>query len=345
MDDEGGIVSQKRASSILGVEPGCGEAMAHAQVETRYRAVLTNLAAASPEGADRAWGIMGEVVDAAARPVAQLWAPPADSRGVHAARALGLRDLKRPRKLVGLEIVSEVIHVEDNSTCCIMLLTEGMSEVTEAQISEAVTMHKGKPKAACLRVAQAAAAANKKKEMSSSEQARAVGALAAFVDVNDDIIIQADQAQATKKLRTADGRLLPSAKPPSRIRIAHILLKCQPATGIAPSDPQARRAAPPDRSQADAEAQLLKLMEVLLQAYQNGPENAAGKRLTTKFAELAKEHSDCKSATTGSLADLGWLTQGQQGKEFDAAAFELPVGGVSDIIVTQRGVHILHRLA
>eukprot|EP00435_Cladocopium_sp_Y103_P041069 s11_g11.t1 len=126
MDDEGGILSQKRAASILGVEPGCGEATAHAQVETRYRAVLSNLAGASPEGAASAWSIMGEVVDAAARPVAQLWAPPPENRGVAAARAMGLRDLKRPRKLVGLEIVSEVVHLEDNSTFCVMLLTEGM---------------------------------------------------------------------------------------------------------------------------------------------------------------------------------------------------------------------------
>eukprot|EP00434_Breviolum_minutum_P010377 symbB.v1.2.009154.t1/scaffold548.1/size229490/14 len=61
---------------------------------------------------------MGEVVDAAARPVAQLWAPPVEHRAVAAARAMGLRDLKRPRKLVGLEIVSEVVHLDDNSTFC-----------------------------------------------------------------------------------------------------------------------------------------------------------------------------------------------------------------------------------
>ena len=337
MDDEGGILSQKRAASILGVEPGCGEATAHAQVETRYRALLSNLAAASPEGAASAWSIMGEVVDAAARPVAQLWAPPVEHRAVAAARAMGLRDLKRPRKLVGLEIVSEVVHLDDNSTFCVMLLTEGMREVTESQIAEAVTLHKGKPKAACLRIAHEATAAKKK-------EAKAVGAVAAYIDISDDYITEPEKA-ATKKLKTADGRSMPSAKPPSRIRIAHILLKCQPASGPAPSDPQARRQAPSDRTQADGEAHLLKLIEVLLAEYHKGPEAGASKRLSAKFAELAREHSDCKSATNGALSDLGWINQGQLGKEFDAAAFELPVGGLSDIIVTQRGVHLLHRLA
>ncbi|CAJ1328356.1 unnamed protein product [Effrenium voratum] len=343
MDEEGGILPQKRAATILGVEPGCGEAVAHAQVETRYRAVLSNLAGASPEGADRAWGIMGEVVDSAARPVAQLWAPAPENRGVSAARAMGLRDLKRPRKLIGLEVVSEVIHVEDNSTVCLMLLTEGMREVSEAQIAEAVTLHKGKPKAACLRIGHSVLE-SRKKETSSSDQVNAVGALAAYIDVNDDIVTAVNPE---KKLKTADGRCMPSAKPPSRIRIAHILVKCQPASGPAPSDPQARRPAPADRTQADAEAQLLKLMEVLLDVHRKGPEAGAQKRLSAKFAELAREHSDCKSATSGSLSDLGWISQGQsqQGKEFDAAAFEIPVGGLSDIIVTQRGVHILHRLA
>lgn len=339
MDDEGGILSQKRAASILGVEPGCGEATAHAQVETRYRAVLSNLAGASPEGAASAWSIMGEVVDAAARPVAQLWAPPVENRAVAAARAMGLRDLKRPRKLVGLEIVSEVVHLEDNSTFCVMLLTEGMRDVTEAQIADAITLHKGKPKAACLRIAHEAA---KKKE--EAAEVKAVGAVAAYIDISDDYITEPDKA-ATKKLKTADGRSMPSAKPPSRIRIAHILLKCQPASGPAPSDPQARRQAPSDRTQADGEAQLLKLVEVLLTEYHKGPEAGASKRLSAKFAELAREHSDCKSATNGSLSDLGWINQGQHGKDFDAVAFELPVGGLSDIIVTQRGVHLLHRLA
>lgn len=60
---------------------------------------------------------------------------------------------------------------------------------------------------------------------------------------------------------------------------------------------------------------------------------------SAKFAELAKENSDCPSGTRG--GDLGFFTHGQMVPEFDKAAFELPVGMVSDIIKTKFGYHII----
>ena len=60
---------------------------------------------------------------------------------------------------------------------------------------------------------------------------------------------------------------------------------------------------------------------------------------SAKFAELAKENSDCPSGTRG--GDLGFFTHGQMVPEFDKAAFELPVGKVSDIIKTKFGYHII----
>lgn len=58
-----------------------------------------------------------------------------------------------------------------------------------------------------------------------------------------------------------------------------------------------------------------------------------------KFAELAKENSDCPSGSRG--GDLGFFTHGQMVPEFDKAAFELPVGKVSDIVKTSFGYHII----
>ena len=58
-----------------------------------------------------------------------------------------------------------------------------------------------------------------------------------------------------------------------------------------------------------------------------------------KFAELAKANSDCPSGARG--GDLGFFTHGQMVPEFDKAAFELPIGKVSDIVKTSFGYHLI----
>lgn len=62
------------------------------------------------------------------------------------------------------------------------------------------------------------------------------------------------------------------------------------------------------------------------------------------FADLAKKYSEDNQPAGGSAAkggDLGWITRGQTVKEFEAAAFSLPVGQVSQPIKTTYGYHIL----
>lgn len=57
------------------------------------------------------------------------------------------------------------------------------------------------------------------------------------------------------------------------------------------------------------------------------------------FAELAKEYSDGPSAANG--GNLGFFGKGMMVKQFEAAAFALMPGEISEVIETQFGYHII----
>jgi len=59
-----------------------------------------------------------------------------------------------------------------------------------------------------------------------------------------------------------------------------------------------------------------------------------------QFAELARRYSECPSALEGGR--LGRLPQGKLYPELDEALFELPEGGVSDIVETELGLHLVY---
>ena len=58
------------------------------------------------------------------------------------------------------------------------------------------------------------------------------------------------------------------------------------------------------------------------------------------FEDLAKKYSE-DDATKPKGGDLGWIVEGQTVPEFQQAAFNLPKGGVSDLVKTQYGFHII----
>ena len=60
------------------------------------------------------------------------------------------------------------------------------------------------------------------------------------------------------------------------------------------------------------------------------------------FAAEAAAHSDCPSGKQAG-GSLGWFSRGMMVKEFDEAVFTMPVGGLSDIIETQFGFHIIYK--
>ncbi len=61
-----------------------------------------------------------------------------------------------------------------------------------------------------------------------------------------------------------------------------------------------------------------------------------------KFGELAKKYSE--DAYGASNGDLGFVTQGEQVKEIDDAAFSVGINDISDVIHTKYGYHIIQPL-
>ncbi|CAE7208245.1 unnamed protein product [Rhizoctonia solani] len=60
-----------------------------------------------------------------------------------------------------------------------------------------------------------------------------------------------------------------------------------------------------------------------------------------KFAELATEYSDCSSHRNG--GDLGVFGKGQMQKPFEDGVLALEVGGISGVVETDSGVHLIMR--
>lgn len=57
------------------------------------------------------------------------------------------------------------------------------------------------------------------------------------------------------------------------------------------------------------------------------------------FEQAAKKYSKCPSGQSG--GDLGYFGRGQMVKEFENAAFALPVGKISAPVQTQFGYHLI----
>jgi peptidyl-prolyl cis-trans isomerase C len=102
---------------------------------------------------------------------------------------------------------------------------------------------------------------------------------------------------------------------PEQVSASHILI--QPDT----SDPNTD----PNQAKAKARAKA----EDLLRQIKEGAD----------FAELAKAHSNCPSASKG--GDLGFFSRGQMLAPFENAAFALKPGQISDIVETKYGYHII----
>lgn len=102
-----------------------------------------------------------------------------------------------------------------------------------------------------------------------------------------------------------------SFKREETVRVSHILVKIDES------------AKPEEKEQARKKA------EKIRQEIEGGKD----------FAEMAKEHSACNSASKG--GDLGYIKRGYMPPEFEKVAFALKKGELSDIVQTKFGYHLI----
>lgn len=106
---------------------------------------------------------------------------------------------------------------------------------------------------------------------------------------------------------------------PAEVGARHILISYKGAMRAAPYI---------DRTKEQAEMLATELQEKALSG--------------ADFEELARKHSDDPgSASSG--GSLGTFSRGQMVKEFSDAAFSLPIGGVSEVVESPFGFHVIQR--
>eukprot|EP00930_Biecheleria_cincta_P002642 TRINITY_DN103646_c0_g1_i1.p1 TRINITY_DN103646_c0_g1~~TRINITY_DN103646_c0_g1_i1.p1 ORF type:complete len:721 (+),score=178.96 TRINITY_DN103646_c0_g1_i1:119-2281(+) len=117
---------------------------------------------------------------------------------------------------------------------------------------------------------------------------------------------------------------------PEEVHVLHILKK---HTGS--RKPKNRGGKLVTCSQKEAQEYLERLAREL-----HGISNASDRR--ARFAELAKEESDCASSRKG--GDYGRFTRGKREQAFEDASFALRVGELSKVVSTASGEHIILRV-
>lgn len=307
------------AAQLLGVQEGCGAKAAKKALESKFHGPLSRLQNVCQRDVDRALRILEVAEETVARGT-PLWAPPEADEAVRVTRALGCKDLKAPVQLLSSSISAECIELEPGSCVGVALLSDGLRSVTDAEVAHQLAQHSpSRPRAAALRLAL---------DGTGGKPGEAAGAICAYFDF-DTLFAGGSSSSgppASKRQKTAKVE---------RVRVSHILLRW---VGLKGEDGFTRPGLElPVRTQAAAERELLELLEELMLGDR--------KTLGTRFKAQVLKHSECASALNVPYADLGWIEKGEAEPPLEAAAFASPVGGLSDVVVSSRGAHLMYRLA
>lgn len=317
--DSGKLVAEPSvAAKLLGVPEGSTSKVIKEVVKTKFHVPLGRIqeVVAARKDVERALKAL-EVAEETVLRGTQYWTPPEADEAVYVTRALGCKDLKTPVALLTSSLVAECVELEPGVTA-VAMVADGAQSINDTQIAKVLSNHSPcRPRAAALRIALDAHA-------KSSGPSPSVGIIAAYFDYEATVSTSSD-FPAAKRAKTAK---------PDRVRISHVLLRW---AGLKGEDEFARPGLSPSvRSQADAERTLLELLEQL----------SAGdpKTLGARFKTEVMKQSECASALNVPYADLGWIDIGSAEPALEAAAFGIPVGSLSDVVVSTRGAHLMYRL-
>lgn len=186
------------------------------------------------------------------------------------------------------------------------------------------------------------------------EEAAAVDPPVTDEEVEESVRRMADEAGGPDKLRdllAKQGQDVPRLREEIRRGKKVDKLVAQVTAGAPePTEEEARAFFDEHRAEFGKEAQV-RAQHILVTPKSQSPQDkldalakirAIRERIAggSDFATEAAAHSDCPSGKQAG-GSLGWFSHGMMVKEFDEAAFALPVGGLSDIIETQFGFHVI----
>lgn len=318
------------AARLLGVQQGCNRSSAKAALKQRYHAPLGHLQGVCAREVARALRVLDLAVEAAARSTV-LWTPPGKDEALAVTRALGCADLKRPTPLLGGSPEARVLALAPGTAGALALLADGARGLAAAEVASRLQWLANRPRAAALRLVLMGAAAG------AASGGEAVGA--ACVCFSGPTVGGGNGGAATETAAVA-GRGVRAgtgvgATRPGRVRVSHVLLRW---AGLRGAEGSLRPGfALPIRTQLEAERELLELLEELL--------SKEPKTRGALFKAAVLKRSECPSALNVPHADLGWIESGSAEPALEAAAFDTPVDGISDIAVTSVGAHLLYRMA
>eukprot|EP00928_Gymnodinium_smaydae_P031204 TRINITY_DN22977_c0_g1_i1.p1 TRINITY_DN22977_c0_g1~~TRINITY_DN22977_c0_g1_i1.p1 ORF type:complete len:861 (-),score=206.69 TRINITY_DN22977_c0_g1_i1:59-2641(-) len=320
--DEGRLGADPAAAArLLGVAEGSDAKAVKEAVKRKFHAPLGRLQHVGRRDVERAF----QTIEVAENTIARgstLWTPNQADEGVQVTRALGCRDLKFPAPLLTSGLQVECVELTPGAVVGVALLADGANSVPEAEVAQRMARHSpSRPRAAALRIA-----------LRGAEQASlsAIGAVCAYFDYDS-----ANGRATSSSVGQPSAKRLKTGGKPERVRISHVLLRW---AGLKGEDGFARPGLEPaTRTQAEAERELLELLEALL----------AGdpKTLGTRFKAEVLKKSECASALNVPYADLGWMEPGVSEASLEAAAFDTPIGGLSDVVLSSRGAHLMYRMA